>query len=400
MPQKWVLPDMHLKMSQKTRVEILTQLRQRYRNAGREHKGKLLDQAVELLGCHRKAAIRALRLRAAARSPTFSVMGRPRQYDPARLLEPLKAIWLAGMQPCGRRLVAMLPQWVAAHEADQKPLDGVVRQQLLAASHATLERLLQPLRGQCSRRRPAPPGTLLRQQIPLRTEWSGEGPGYLEIDTVALCGGILDDRHLWLFDSVDIATTWVEMRALANRGQATTLEQINDVEARLPFALLGLDSDNGSEFINHHYLRQGQGRTPPVRLTRSRPYRKNDNAHIEQKNYTHVRQGFGHQRYDNPAVVGLINHLCKGALGQLLNFFLPTLKLESKSQEGGKIRRVYGVAQTPLARVLQSAQVTPEKKAQLQRQHAGLNPFVLRRQIERELKAIEQARQIKDCIGR
>ena len=171
-------------MSQKTRDEILTQLRQRYLNAGREHKSKLIDQAVDRLGDeHRKSALRALRRK-----------------KPSRLLEPLKTIWLTDLQPCGRRLEAMLPQRVAAYEADQKPLESEVRERLLEAKLATLERWLAPLRCQCPRRRPAPPGTLLRHEIPIRTQWNNEGPGYLEIDTVALCGGILDDRHLWMFN--------------------------------------------------------------------------------------------------------------------------------------------------------------------------------------------------------
>jgi hypothetical protein len=215
------------------------------------------------------------------------------------------------------------------------------------------------------------------------------------MDTVALCGGSLDDRHAWMLDGVDIRTTWVEMRALPNRGQAVTLEQIRDVEQSLPFTLLGLDSDNGGEFINHHLVTYAQERTRPLALSRGRPYRKNDNAHVEQKNYTHVRQWFGYERHDNVAVVPLINGLCKGALGQLLNLFLPSLKLESKRREGSKTKRVYGPAQTPLQRVLEREEVGAQKKLQLRALQAQLNPFALRREVDRCLKQINQERELK-----
>jgi hypothetical protein len=161
---------------------------------------------------------------------------------------------------------------------------------------------------------------------------------------------------------VDIHTTWNEMRALPNRGQEATLLQIGDVEAHLPFPLCGVDSDNGGEFINHHLVRHLQDRAKPVALTRSRPYRKNDNAHIEQKNYTQVRLWFGYERYDNPEVVPLLNRLCRGELNQLLNFFMPTMKLESKERVGSKVVRKYGPTQTPLERVLACPEVAVATK--------------------------------------
>jgi hypothetical protein len=386
---------MHPEMSQTTRKEILTKMQLRYGRAGLEYRSKLIDQVVELFGYHRKAAIRALGRPAPVGPLAPFVIGRPKEYDPEKLLVVLKPIWLAALQPCGKRLVAALPAWVPAYEQDHRRLDGDVRRSLLSASAATLDRLLGPVRAQHRRRGGTRPGTLLRQEIPIRTEWTGEGAGYLEIDTVALCGGSLDDRHAWMLDGVDIRTTWVEMRGLPNRGQAVTLEQIRDVEQSLPFALMGLDSDNGGEFINHHLVAYAHQRTRPLALSRSRAYRKNDNAHVEQKNYTHVRQWFGYERHDNQAVVPLINALCKGALGQLLNLFLPSLKLESKRREGSKIKRVYGPAQTPLDRVLEREEVCGEKKRQLRALQAQLNPFALRREVDRRLKQIDQARELK-----
>ncbi len=381
---------MHPKMSQITRQEVLAAQRDRYARAGKEHKTKIINELVELFGYHRKAAIRALQSRPVIAAPF--VRGRPKEYDPDQLRPPLKAIWLAALQPCGVRLKACLPDWLAAYEADHRRLNADVRQALLEASRATLDRLLIPARIEHRRRATTRPGTLLRHQIPIRTEWAENQAGFLEMDTVALCGGTLDDRHGWMFDAVDIHTTWNEMRALPNRSEAATLLQIQDVEASLPFPLCGLDSDNGGEFINRHLVKPLHGRQKPVAFTRSRPYRKNDQAHIEQKNYTQVRLWFGYERYDNPAVVPLINALCKGELNWLLNGFLPTMKLKSKERLGSKVVRTYGETMTPLSRVLACPEVTAETKQRLRAQKQTLNPFALTREVERQMKVIEQNR--------
>jgi len=386
---------MHTKMSQITRQEVLDRKRERYARAGKEHKTKIIDELVELLGYHRKAVIRALQPRPVIAAPF--VRGRPKEYPPDKLLAPLKAIWLQALQPCGLRLKACLPDWLPAYEEDHRRLDADVRRALLAASRATLDRLLIPARVAHRRRVTTRPGTLLRHQIPIRTEWIENAPGFLEVDTVAMCGGTLDDRHGWMFDAVDVHTTWNEMRGLPNRSEAATLLEIRDVEASLPFALCGVDSDNGGEFINHHLVRHLQERPCPVALTRSRPYRKNDNAHIEQKNYTQVRQWFGYERYDHPAVWPLVNALCKGPLNQLLNYFLPTLKLKSKERVGSKVVRQYGPAVTPLRRVLDCAEVTPATKARLEREKKTLNPFALRREVDRRLKEIEAHRRAPEA---
>jgi hypothetical protein len=384
-------------MSQKTRNELLCKLRRQYSKAGQRFKGQLLDQAVALLGYHRKAAIRALRATPPPRRTGPLVLpGRPRAYEPARLLPVLKPIWFAAFQPCGSRLHALLPEWLPAYETDHRRLDADLRQALLTASARTLDRLLVPLRVKRRRRGGTRPGSLLRQSIPIRGSWEEEGVGWLEVDTVALCGGALDDRHVWMIDGVDIDTHWTEQRALENRGQHCTLKQLQDLERSLPFALRGLDSDNGGEFINHHVVAWLRERPRPVFLTRARPYRKNDNAYVEQRNWTHVRQHFGYERYDNPAVVPLLNALCKGALGQLQNHFLPTHQLQKKTvRPGQRSLRVYGAAQTPYARVLAAREVRGQNKAQLRALHARLNPFQLGREIERQKKEIEAQRLLR-----
>jgi len=379
-------------MSQRTRTEVLNKLRQRYQSAGAEHKRKLLDQAQELLGYHRKSAIRALGAPAVVRGPRI-ITGRPIVYAPGQLLRWLRPIWQATDYACGRRLVAMLPDWIPAYEQHERRMPGEVREKLLLASGRTLDRLLEPLRGQGGGRSLTRPGTLLRQQIPIRgSVWEEGKAGWMEVDTVALCGGSVAGEFVWMVDGVDYATTWVELRAMWGRGQAGTLAALKDLEASLPFALLGLDSDNGGEFINYHVMSWLQKRKRPVFITRSRPYKKDDNAHVEQKNWTHVRQGFGYERYDNPEVVEPMNELVKGPYGQLLNFFHASLKLERKEREEGRIRRIYGEAQTPLARVLASDDVTRQIKQRLRQEKSGLNPFALKLAVERSLKSIDSMR--------
>ncbi len=384
-------------MSHKTRKEVLLRLQCSYKRAGTKYKSRLVDQVVELFGYHRKAALRALKNKPRKKENDFQVciIGRPKEYQREALLPVLKKIWFAAFQPCGRRLAALLPEWVPAYEMEYKKIDEGIKESLLGASARTLERLIAPLRlAACKRNGGTRPGSLLRQSIPIRGHWDEQGPGWLEVDTVAMCGGTLDDRHLWMLDAVDIRSDWTEQRALENRGADSVVGQIRDLEANLPFPLLGIDSDNGGEFLNHHLVRYLQMRPRPVYFTRSRPYHKNDNAHVEQRNWTHVRQHFGYERYDNPEVALLINALCKGALGMLQNHFLPTQKLVGKRREANRTIRIYGTAQTPYSRLLGYAEVNLEQKGELQRVHQMLNPLALVRQIEKEKKQIERLRLI------
>src|SRR5436190_4693712 len=382
-------------MGQQTRTELLSKMRRRYLRAGAEYKGKLLDQAQELLGYHRKAAIRALRAPELEPGPRI-ITGRPRTYEPKQLLPWLRPIWQGTDYACGQRLVAMLPEWIPAYEQHERRLPGEVRQRLLAASGRTLDRLLEPLRAGGAGRCVTRPGTLLRHQIPIRgSVWEEGKAGWLEVDTVALCGGSVAGEFVWMVDGVDYATTWVEVRAMWGRGQAGTLEALRDVEASLPFELLGLDSDNGGEFLNYHVLRWLQKRPRPVFMTRSRPYKKDDNAHLEQKNWTHIRQWFGYERYDNAEAVEPMNELVRGRYSDLLNCIQAKLKFECKERTQGRLRRIYGQPQAPLARVLASAQVKPQTKRRLEQEKAGLNPFALKQVVARGLKEIALLRQAR-----
>jgi hypothetical protein len=384
---------MDANMSLETRREVMAKLRGRYRNAGFKYRVKLIDQAVQLLGYHRKSAIRFLGAEPRVARPR---PGRPCLYDSDAMLPALKAIWLCGQQPCGKRLVAMMPDWIPGYEAYHQSLSAPLKEQLLSASSATLDRMLAPLRARHVRKTIATkPGAMLRQEIPIRGgAWQESEAGWLEADTVSLSGGSAAGEVIWMLDSTDICTTWVEMRAMFGRGQHAAVEQLAHIEGLLPFPWLGLDSDNGGEFINRHVLKWcQQKRAEPIYYTRSRPYRSNDNAHIEQKNWTHVRQWFGYERHDNPEVAELINALASGELRQFQNLFTPSLKLESRNKTPeGKERRVYGKAATPFARAMASPQVTDQKKTEMRTLKASLNPFALEAAIEKKLRAIHRVR--------
>jgi hypothetical protein len=366
--------------------EYLLAIWERYQRVGRRFKSKILDEFCAVCGYTRKYAIGLLsrKPRRRRRKP-----GPRRRYD-GEVLEPLKAIWLAAEQLCSKRLKAALPLWLPFYEQERGPLAAPVRKKLLQMSAASIDRLLKKERaryrgkGLCGTR----PGGLLKHQIPIRTDNDDvDRPGFLEADTVAHCGNSLTGDFIWSITFTDIFCQWTENRATWNKGAQGVLEQVKDVEVHLPFELLGFDVDNGSEFLCFHLWRYLLDRPRPVPLTRSRPYRKNDQAHVEQKNWTHVRQLLGYQRLERPALVPLINELYR-TWGLLHNFFCPNLKLLSKTRKGARTIRKYSLPQTPFQRLLESNHLSQEQKLKLQSQFQQLNPLQLKREIEEKLKLV------------
>jgi len=305
----------------------------------------------------------------------------------------MKRIWLTANLPCSKRLKAVLPLWLPGYTQQYGALPEEVSTALLAISPSSIDRLLKAVRTQYKGRgrSTTKPGTLLRKQIPIKTnQWDESRPGFLEADTVAHCGTSMAGMFAFTIDCVDIATGWTEQRAVWGKGETAVLEQIEDIEASLPFPLLGFDSDNGSEFLNHHLLRHFSVRKQPVQFTRSRAYHKNDNAHIEQKNWTHVRQWLGYHRFDNPEVVPLLNNLYKTEWRLFQNFFCPSVKLIAKQRIASKTIKRYDSPKTPYQRVMESPYITEEIKRSLTEQLQKLNPFNLRKEIEKKLKKIFQ----------
>jgi hypothetical protein len=252
-----------------------------------------------------------------------------------------------------------------------------------------MDRRLAPYRrpGQTGRFGGTKPGRLLKHQVPLRTDrWDVTVPGFTEIDLVAHCGESGDGEFGHSLNLTDIHTTWVETRAVLGRGAHAVQQALEEMRQVLPFRLQGIDSDNGSEFLNAHLIRYCQGHR--IQFTRGRPYKKDDNAHIEQKNWTHVRRLVGYVRYDTPGAVAALNALYRQELRLFQNLFLPSVKLVRKVRVGARIRRVYDRPQTPFERVEACPEADRAKVAQLAALRAQLDPFALAEAIDQQLSRV------------
>jgi hypothetical protein len=378
-------------MSPRSKREYIEAIFLRYKKASLKEKTLILNEFCATCGYHRKHAIRMLRRFKRFSQPQPKKRGRAPLYCPSLLLKPLKRTWLAANLPCSKRLKALLPLWLPGYVESFGPLSPQTLKALHRISAATIDRLLRPVRTQYQKRgrTTTKPGTLLRKHIPIQTnQWDQSRPGFLEADTVAHCGQSLSGMFAYTLDCVDIATAWTEQRAVWGKGESDVLQQIKDIEGSLPFPLLGFDCDNGSEFLNYHLLRHFTQRKQPVQFTRSRAYHKDDNAHVEQKNWTHVRQWLGYQRLDDPHVVSLLNKLYKSPWRLFHNFFCPSMKLLSKERIGSKTIKTHASPKTPYQRILESPLISSSVKQTLTKQFEILNPFVLRETIERQLTTI------------
>jgi len=385
-------------MSPGARMEYLESIVVRYRKASKKQKTAILDEFCTTSGYNRKYAIYLLYSFKRFTKPRPKKRGKPSKYNNHDIIEPLRRIWLAANVPCSKRLKAILPEWLGFYHKEHGSLSVCIVQLLLKVSAPTIDRILKPYRakykihGRCTTK----PGTLLKEHILVKTnQWDEARPGFLEADTVALCGSSLLGDFVYIIDYTDISTAWGEQRAVWGKGEADVLEQTKDVEDKLPFPLLGFDSDNGNEFLNWHLLRHFTQRKKPVQFTRSRPYHKDDNAHIEQKNWTQVRQWLGYSRFDNPKVVPMLNDLFRNEWQLYHNFFMPSVKLLEKKQVAAKTIKRYDTPKTPYQRVLESSHVRQSDKRVLKEQFETLNPFALRKAIDAQLKNIFAIRTLK-----
>jgi hypothetical protein len=378
-------------MSPQSKKEYTQATHQRYKDASRKGKTIILNEFCATSGYSRKYAIQLLRGFKRFTKPKPKKRGRKPVYQKEEIIIPLKQIWLTANLPCSKRLKAIMPIWLPGYEQLYGNLTPEVKTSLLKISPATIDRLLAPARIQENKRgrSTTKPGTLLRKQIPIQTnQWDETKPGFLEADTVAHCGASMAGMFIFTLDTVDIATGWTEQRAVWGKGETGVLEQIIDIEKSLPFPLLGFDSDNGSEFLNYHLLRHFSQRKHPVSFTRSRAYHKDDNAHIEQKNWTHIRQWIGYERLDNQNLVPLLNNLYKHEWRLFHNFFCPSVKLIAKERTHSKIIKRHDSPKTPYQRIIESPHVSEYVKASISKQLDNLNPFLLRKTMEKKLKTI------------
>ena len=371
-------------MSQRSKRELLETIRPRYLKANKRGKGRILDEFVASTGYHRKYAIRVLKQ--GRKTSGVRKRGRRKEYQ-GEVVTVLTQIWEICGRICSKRLKPFLPEIVTVLERHQElSLSAETKSQLLRMSRATIDRCLQPARFEEKRHglSTTKPGALLKKAIPIRTfaDWDDARPGFVEVDLVAHCGDSVEGQYLNTLTTTDISTGWTECVAVLHRSQQLVFAAIQTMRERLPFPLLGLDSDNGGEFINDILFRYCQ--EEGVTFTRSRPYKKNDQAHVEQKNWSVVRHLIGYDRFETLEELQLLNSIYAD-LRLYVNFFQPVLKLVGKEQVGKKTVKRYDEAATPYQRVLHSKQVDLTVKARLCHQYLQLNPVELRNQIDQKV---------------
>lgn len=376
-------------MAQRSKREYLMKIYERYQKVGRQQKTRILEEFCKVCGYCRDHAIRLLN------RPLREVFKprKPRQgtfvYS-HKTVSILGDIWQVAGYPWSVRLKALLSVWMPWVKKQYR-IDKKTEQEFLKISARQIDRRLRTKKLLLKKRRygTTKPGTLLKHQIPIRTKsWDITKAGYLELDTVAHCGNSLEGNFIYTLDATDIQTTWTERVAVMGKGEGGILDGVLDIQKALPFPLLGIDSDNGSEFINQHLYRFCIHSKPSIEFTRSRPYESNDNAHVEQKNYTHVRKIFGWDRYDTKEVLELINDLYQNELRLWDNLFQPSVKCLKKIRKGSRLIRQYDPPKTPFQRVLESDQADPQKLQQLKKLFSSLNPFVLSKTIDQKLDRI------------
>jgi hypothetical protein len=368
-------------------LEYTQAIRPRYARASKEGKGKILDEFTKVTGLHRKAAIRLLngvnRPRAGKRR------GRQPEYG-SEVAGALKGVWEASDRLCSKRLRPFIPEMVKVlRRHGEQRINASMEAQLCRMSPSTIDRLLRTSR-QVGGRKPLAttrPGSLLKSAIPIRTfaDWQEDQPGFMETDLVAHCGDNVAGFYLNTLCTVDVASGWTECLPVWGKWQEKVRQSVHRMRQHLPFPLLGIDSDNGSEFINQCFY--NYCRDEKITFTRARSYKKNDSCHVEQKNGNVVRRLVGYERYASKAAFE-----CLGRVYNLVrlyvNFFQPTMKLVFKTRHGAKVHKVYDTAQTPYQRLIKSGILSESKKAELAAIYDGLNPVLLLKQINGNLEQL------------
>lgn len=378
-------------MTRESIREYMEAIRERYRKAKKAEKGKILDEFTKATKLHRKAAIRSLNRSVVMKKKR---RGRLRQYD-GGVVEELKGLWEVSDRLCSKRLHPFLPELIKVlRRCGESQINSEVEAKLCRMSPATIDRRLRGWRQRGGRRSfsTTKPGSILRSAIPIRTfaDWQEDRPGFVEVDLVAHCGESLEGFHLYTLMAVDVATGWTEFVGVWGKGEQRVGTAVHQVRQRLPFPLLGIDSDNGGEFINRNLA--NWCRREKISFTRSRPYKKNDSCYVEQKNGNIVRRIIGRDRYSTKKAYEELNRLYS-LLRLYVNFFQPTMKLVSKTRHGSKVHRVYDTAQTPYQRALASGILSKTSQTQINSIYAYLNPVRLLKEINVNLEYLWQLRE-------
>lgn len=374
-------------------------LSSRYRRSSKLGKGELIREACERLKVGRRQARRLLGSKSVGRPRKPDFRGRPSKYRDQEFIAALKYVWKRTRYMCSRHLKSAIPEWLPCIEAEQGSFSANIHERLLSISAPTIDRILKPYKGIKGKSFTRSGG--FRDEIPIQENiWDIKVPGYLEADTVAHCGGSMFGEFINSLVLVDIATTWTVARAVFGRASGPVVAALEDIEKTLPFEIQGYDSDNGGEVLNQHvlkYFRQEriERNKKPVQVTRSREYRKNDNAHVEQRNNSLARRWLGYERLDFIELTPLVNHYYAEIICPLMNHFFPSFKLVDKVRIKSRTRRVYKDPVTPYARVMNSTHVSSERKDLLRAHHQALNPLkllaqerLIRKQIDNALRAL------------
>jgi hypothetical protein len=370
-------------MSLKSKRELLEVVRPRYLKASKPEKQKILDEFALVTGYHRKHAIRVLKNQVQVQNHHKR---KTKTYQPiyrGEVVQALEQIWEIYGRICSKRLQPFLPEAIKVLERCQEiELSQDTQELLLKISSASIDRCLRPIRIKSPHGlSTTKPGSLLKKLIPVRTftEWDKERPGFMEIDLVAHCGNTTEGQFLNTLTCTDLCTGWTEVTALLHRSQETVSTAIHRMRQRLPFPLLGIDSDNGSEFINDLLYRYCLNEK--ITFTRSRPYKKNDQAHVEQKNWSVVRHTVGYDRWETEQELALLESIYDD-VRLYINCFQPSLKLIAKERIGNQTLKRYDTARTPYQRILERQDISLPAKARLMNLYLQLNPAELRHQID------------------
>jgi hypothetical protein len=373
-------------------------LRERYRRARKKAKGAIIDELSSRIGIGRKQAMRLLGSQQVGRPKKPGKAGRPSKYRDMEFIQSLRIVWKTSRYMGSRHLHSAIPEWLPFIEMARGKFTPDIKLRLLQISAPTIDRILSPYKVHKGKSFTRPGG--FRDEIPIQENiWNISVPGFTECDTVAHCGGSMHGEFVNSVVLVDIATIWTEARAVFGRGSIGVFDALLDIEANLPFELLGYDADNGGEVLNQHIInyflheRPKKG-LPAVQVTRSREYHKNDNAHIEQRNDSLARGYLGYERLGFQELVSLINYYYAEIVCPMINHFFPTFKLKDKKRIKSRTRRVYDKPITPYARIMASPEVSQDRKDKLKKIHIALNPVTL---VQRE-KFVRQ--RIDDALKR
>lgn len=375
-------------MSNEVRRQYLEKIRLRYENSNKRQKALILDEFCQVCELSRKHAIKLLNeqpLKARPRPGPQAVYGSEIEVHVVRL-------WRAMNRMCSKKMKAAIPLWLDYYYG----ITSDERRLLMRISSSTIDRILQRHREEARRGISSTEPSLIKNKIPLKLlEDSDVPPGFIEADTVAHCGTSLAGEFINTLTMTDICSGWTENRAVWRKESRTILDAITSIEKALPFKVLGFATDNGNEFLNHDLHSYFFNRKNRVEFVRRRPYKKNDNAHVEQKNWTHVRELFGYERFDAEAQVQFMNDIYERLWNPLWNYFTPVMKLKSKTRVGGKIIKVYDDPTTPYHRLLKANTLSEDELTKLQAQFKKLNPFELKKELDEKLKWFFRIAEIK-----